>query len=103
MSARGSRSYCFCGAQRHFISNELRFSTATVYRYRHRRHSSETNIVQYAGVSKPHWIKRKNCCEQVLELVTVFRPLTTMGAEEFVHQTVGGLRFVVHRRVNPNA
>ena len=34
-------------------------------------------------------------------LVTVFCPLTTTGAGEFVFQTAGEARFVVDCKVNP--
>jgi hypothetical protein len=36
-----------------------------------------------------------------VELVTVFCPLTTVGAGETGLQTIGGLRFVVDCKVNP--
>ena len=47
-----------------------------------------------------HWLNRKNCCAPEMGLVTVFWPLTTIGAGEFVVQT-GETRFVADCKVNP--
>jgi hypothetical protein len=42
-----------------------------------------------------YWLKRKNCCVPEMGLVTVFCPLTTTGAGEFVVQTADEPRLVV--------
>ena len=46
-----------------------------------------------------YWLNRKNCCVPQMGLVTVFCPLTTIGAGELVVQTTGKTRFVVACKV----
>ena len=50
-----------------------------------------------------YWLNRKNCCVPTMGFVTVFRPLTTTGAGEFVVQIADGPRFVVDCSVKPMA
>jgi hypothetical protein len=71
-----------------------------VFVYRDSVNACIPPVIPSAG-NHHYWLSLKNCCEPVMGMVTVFCPLTTMGAGELVVQTADGPRFVVDCTVNP--